>query len=341
MIDKNLDNKIVNIANSYKYLQIKFILNNLNEDEINYLKQRYNNYSSLSEVIYRLKNNIEEIPKCIICGKPAKFSIGKHKYINTCGNKECYRKYNRIKVKETLLDKYGVENLLQVPEFKEKFINTWHEHTQEETNKIVNKRRKYCLEHYGIDNKAKLPETINKMFNTNLEKYGHICCLRNEEIIKKCKETSLKIYGYEFPSQCPDIIDKQYKSKKEKNSFLGHTSKAELLSKQLLEKKFNNIEHQYKSSEYPFICDFYIPSLNLYIECNYFWTHGLHPFDKNNQEDINKLNKWKNKNREFFNSAIKTWTITDPLKRNTVKENNLNFIEFFNINELKDWLDKQ
>lgn len=340
MINKELDNKILNIINRYKFLHEKFILKNLYDEEIKYLLQRYEDSNSLLESIYRLKNNIEVKPICPICGKPARFSKEKL-FINTCGSKECYRKYNRIKVKETLLDKYGVENLLQVPEFKEKFINTWHEHTQEETNKIVNKRRKYCLDHYGTDNKAKLPETINKMFNTNLKKYGHICCLRNEEIIKKCKETSLKIYGYEFPSQCPDIIDKQYKIKKERNSFLGYTSKAELLSKQLLEEKFNSIEHQYKSSEYPFICDFYIPSLNLYIECNYFWTHGGHPFNKDNKEDINKLNYWKDKNTKFFNNAIETWTIRDINKRNIAKENNLNWIEFFNINELKEWLNNK
>ena len=39
-----------------------------------------------------------------------------------------------------------------------------------------------------------------------------------------------------------------------------------------------------------------------------------------------------------FGSYI--WTINDPLKRNIAKENNLNYLEFFNINELKDWLNK-
>ena len=35
-----------------------------------------------------------------------------------------------------------------------------------------------------------------------------------------------------------------------------------------------DIIRQYKSDLYPFACDFYIPSLDLYIECNYHWTHG-------------------------------------------------------------------
>ena len=37
---------------------------------------------------------------------------------------------------------------------------------------------------------------------------------------------------------------------------------------------------------------------------------------------------------------IKIWTIKDPLKRKTAKDNKLNYIEFWNINEVKEWLNK-
>ena len=32
-----------------------------------------------------------------------------------------------------------------------------------------------------------------------------------------------------------------------------------------------------KYDRYPFACDFYISSLDLFIECNYHWTHGGKP----------------------------------------------------------------
>ena len=35
-----------------------------------------------------------------------------------------------------------------------------------------------------------------------------------------------------------------------------------------------------------------------------------------------------------------TWTIRDVNKRNIAKQNNLNYIEFWNINELKEWLNQ-
>lgn len=55
-----------------------------------------------------------------------------------------------------------------------------------------------------------------------------------------------------------------------------NTSKSEEMSYVLLVERFgaNDILRQYKSEEYPFACDFYIKSRNIYIECNYCWTHG-------------------------------------------------------------------
>ena len=94
--------------------------------------------------------------------------------------------------------------------------------------------------------------------------------------------------------------------------------------------------NKYKSKLYPYNCDFYIPSLDLYIECNYHWTHGGHPFNENNIEDITILNLWKNKNLSYYDNAIQTWTVRDVNKRNTAKKNKLNFIEIWNIEELNN-----
>ena len=50
------------------------------------------------------------------------------------------------------------------------------------------------------------------------------------------------------------------------------------------------------------------------------------------------LESWKGKNKEYYNNAINTWSVRDVNKRNIAVQNNLNYIEFWNINELKDWL---
>ena len=38
-----------------------------------------------------------------------------------------------------------------------------------------------------------------------------------------------------------------------------------------------------------------------------------------------------------FLRAIDVWTISDPLKRKTAKKNNLNWIEFFNMEQFMEW----
>lgn len=69
----------------------------------------------------------------------------------------------------------------------------------------------------------------------------------------------------------------------------------------------DDIIYQYSDKErYPFNCDFYVKSKDLFIEVNYFWTHGTEPFNENNPEHIKKLNEWKEKAKtsKFYNQAI-------------------------------------
>ena len=43
-------------------------------------------------------------------------------------------------------------------------------------------------------------------------------------------------------------------------------------------------------------------------------------------------------NNNLYHSKIKTWTIYDVQKRNIAKQNNINYIEFYNIEECKSWI---
>lgn len=133
-----------------------------------------------------------------------------------------------------------------------------------------------------------------------------------------------------------EVQDKRNNTLKLNNSF--NKSKPEDISYNLIKQKYPDVIRQYKSDVYPFACDFYIPSLNLYIECNYHWTHGGHIYDENNEDDIKLLNKWREKNTKYYDKAINTWTILDIKKYKTFNENKLNYKLFYNINELKNWL---
>ena len=52
----------------------------------------------------------------------------------------------------------------------------------------------------------------------------------------------------------------------------------------------------------------------------------------------NNIKLWKSKNTKFYNNAIKCWSISDVYKRNIAKQNKINYIEFWNIEELKEWI---
>ena len=68
-----------------------------------------------------------------------------------------------------------------------------------------------------------------------------------------------------------------------------------------------------------------------------FVAYNNKPYEGTEEDNI-KLNKWKEKNTKFYNNAINIWTIRDVNKRNMAKQNKLNYIEFWDLNELKNWL---
>ena len=85
------------------------------------------------------------------------------------------------------------------------------------------------------------------------------------------------------------------------------------------------------------MCDFYIPSKDLFIELQASWTHGGRPFD-GSIECQKQLNTWKQKASisNYYKNAIETWTKRDVLKRQTAEKNNLNYIEIWNIRDIWD-----
>lgn len=122
-------------------------------------------------------------------------------------------------------------------------------------------------------------------------------------------------------------LTKQYETKSKNNSF--NTSKPEENYYLYLCERYGveNVLRQYRDSRYPFNCDFYIRSEDLFIELNLSWTHNDHPFDSSNPDDIRLLKRWqeKAKESEYYKNAIYTWTQLDVKKQQVAKDNNLNY----------------
>lgn len=135
-----------------------------------------------------------------------------------------------------------------------------------------------------------------------------------------------------------EILQKQYQTKKKNHSF--KSSRAEKYVLQLLQQIFPDVQYQCFLEEYPFNCDFYVKSLNLYIECHFNWTHGGKPFNENDESCIEQLNIWeeKAKTSKFYQNAIDTWTIRDVKKRQCAIDNNLNWLCFYSVKEVEEFL---
>ena len=294
---------------------------------------------------------------------------------------------NRIQYKQTCINKYGVENVYQNQEIKnkikqtklDKYGNEYYNNSEKvhqtnlqnlgvkmpfQSKEILNKCIQTLKNKYGkeINNPMDLDIIKDKIRQTCLKKYGVDWVTKTDLFIKKTKQTLLKKYGvdaYAKTKEWKEYIQspeyqiqrkqKEYNTKKKNKSF--NISKDEFLCYQLLKEQFNDTIHQFRDlKRYPFNCDFYIPSLDLFIEYQGSEFHGQKPYE-GNEEDLQKIKLWEergnkickqeNKNNSRYFEMIKTWTIKDPLKRKTAKDNNLNYIEFWNIKEVKEWLNKR
>ncbi len=236
----------------------------------------------------------------------------------TCINKYGTENYSQTdeykdRYKATHLEKYGVENYSQTSEYRDKVINT-------------------NLVRYGKAHYSKTEDFHNRVSETNLEKFGVVNPFQSEEIKEKTKESHLKKYGGEYHTQVDEIKKKAHETKKRKGSY--NKSIAEDNIHDMLVDIFNrnDVIRQYNSKLYPFNCDFYIKSIDTYIEFQGTWTHGKEPYDEYNKEHKAILQKWIDKSNisKYYKQAIDIWTNVDVLKRTTAKSNNLNYLEIWN-----------
>ena len=285
-----------------------------------YLINRYSDSNSIQETIYRIYNNIDTHPICPICGNYVrfyKFSEGFAKYCS----KACLNKSEEHiqKVKDTTTKLYGgVANGSPI---------------------IHKKSEETCFKHYGC--KCILGSKQYRLLweQTNLEKYGEAKPYTYGS--ETFKQLMIKKYGVENVFQS-DYFKNIIKNKIE--NYKGcHISKIEKEFINYLKQNYpNDFIYQYKSELYPFRCDFYIKSLDLYIEIQGTWQHGIHPFNENDMNDLYILNQLKNRESNALNilklesteysNAINCWVNGDTKKRNIAKKNNLNYLEIFSCN---------
>ena len=283
---------------------------------VSFIRNKYPTISTYKEMIYLFINNMDEPPICPTCGQYKKYRnspAGYGLYCNrVCVNNkiksqkskstklerygnENYNNREKIiktniekygypctlcspKIKEkshkTNIEKYGVDNPFKSPEIQQKIIETRKNKDQNHIEKIKEKYRQTCMDKYGVDNPMKSPKVQSKFKSTMLKKYGVEYAMLSEELNKKCSDSIAKAHR----------TGKYIVTHNKNNSF--NTSKIEEQFRQYLTDNNISFISQFLDDKYPYQCDFYIPEYKLYIEIQGTWTHGGHPFDPKNKNDI-------------------------------------------------------
>ena len=196
--------------------------------------------------------------KCILCENGFNKSLNKlHKQRNF-GCKTCAKILQFERIKNTMIEKYGVEYPSQLQIFRDKMKNTTLERfgveyaTQCEeiknktkqtnlatygveyglqTKEVKEKRVKTNLERYGVEFSLQRPEIMEKIKKTNLEKYGVGCPLQNQEIKDKIKEANLEKYGVEHVTQTDNMKEKTKQTNLERYGVEFNLQRPEIIEK--------------------------------------------------------------------------------------------------------------
>lgn len=143
-------------------------------------EQLYDLYINKNMTTFEIAN-LKEVTQSIIEKRLKKYNIKKPK--------ELFYKKN----KEILLERYGVENVSQLKDVKEK-------------------KKQKSIEKYGVDNISKAEEIKKKKEQKALEKFGVSCVLQSKEIKNKAKETIVKKYGVDNINQVKEVREKSKKT---------------------------------------------------------------------------------------------------------------------------------
>ena len=260
--------------------------------------------------------------------------------MNSNETKEAYKK--------SCIDKYGFDNPMK-------------------NKNVIDKGKETCKNKYGVVRASLLKEYQDKVKETNMKRYGvevplqnkeinkkwHETCyvnfgtyspLANKEIYNKTEETTYKKYGvycvFNRKENREKLLLEKTKQKRYETLRRNHTFNTSKIEETIYEKLIdiygkNDILREYKDKDrYPYRCDFYIKSLDLFIEVQGYYTHGKEPYNPNSIKHQILVQKYKEKYGPNC-QAITIWTIKDVEKRNKAKENNLKYLEIFYKDILK------
>lgn len=311
---------------------------------LNYLKKRYPDFFNFlnekfkdmdmkfSEKIYRYFYNINEDPKCVICGKPVKyrnFTFGYSRYCGpACSSKDpqtrekrkntLINRYgsstynNRDKACKTCQEIYGCDNPFQAEMVKDKIKSTINERYgvdyPSQSAEIQKTREENTMKKYGVRHHMMLEEVRDKVLRAGLDHN-----IKNNPDLLSYTESGQRIMKCPHPecNQCEEknyIIDSTNYFARRKFSLepctrllpvkAGHAAGTtlELFVRNILDEHNVEYETNVRNIIHPYELDIYIPSKKIAIECNGLFWHSR----KDMKYHMNKFKMCKDHNIQLL-----------------------------------------
>lgn len=208
-------------------------------------------------------------------------------------------KVNHERAKQTMLDKYGVDNASKLPH------SAWNKGLTKDTDSRVHKI-----------SEANKGRTVWNKGQTGCVGHPHTEKTK-QQIREKQLSSEVKLKRFTTMQQRGTLGNNKWT-----------VAENHVYAQLLTQYTSDDIIPQYMDIvRYPYKCDFYIRSKDLFIEVNACWTHGGRPYDPTDASCQQQLANWqeKAKTSKYYQIAIYVWTDLDIRKLQTAKKNNLNF----------------
>lgn len=261
------------------------------------------------------------------------YIIENHSFIETFEyfNLECRGDLNKLlkfynikkdpkqRIKNSTYKRSHEEYIINGKKSAETQRKNWENKSEEE--KLAWKKKQEET-HSSQEYKKKLSD-LNKEYNKNLD--PDIKKERNIRRSISCKKSWSN----------PDLIAKQKKTaqinrqKYNQSDHVCRTYQEQLIFNKLKE-SYSDVEYDiYVDDRYPYYCDFYIKSLDLFIEYQGHPSHGSYPYIENDIKSINEANKLYGAWRDIYINR-------DYQKYKKAIESNINFIRIYPDSSLKE-----
>lgn len=167
-----------------------------------------------------------------------------------CAN--CSKNIGKLKIIETNLQKYGVDNPMKTNECKEKIkqtmIDTYGVEHNSQLNYIKEQKKEKSLKKYGTEYPLQSEIVKNKSIESNMIKYGVENPQKNQDIRNKNYETNLKKYGVKHFLQTEEFKNKVIKTNLERYGVPHHSQNAEV-SEVMLKNAYNIKQYTFPSGK--------------------------------------------------------------------------------------------